>query len=175
MKEMFFLFFYSILKAFLPLPSLEVVLLPLAILNPDFIWNYALIGSIGTMIGGSIGYFLALLIEEKVWIHIIGDKTWKKGKELVNKYGVYAVFIGGITPIPDFILSYIAGVTRMSFIKFILSDGIARLIRSILILFLFIQLGILIDIDKYGMYFLYAFIIYFVGKYLYNILKSRII
>lgn len=174
MKEMFFLFFYAVFKAFLPLPSLEVVLLPLSILRPDYAFLYALIGAIGTSVGGSIGYVLAIIIEEKVWIQLIGNKTWEKGKKMVNKYGVYAVFIGGVTPIPDFILSYIAGVTRMSFIKFIVSDGFARWIRSFIILYVFLQFEYVIDIDRYGMYFLYFFIFYFVGKYVYQILKSKI-
>lgn len=174
MKETWFLFIYAILKAFLPLPSLEVVLLPLNIKRPDlFLW-YSIVGAVGTFIGGSIGYLLASLIEEEKWIKYFGYASWEKGKQLVQKYGVVAIFIGGVTPIPDFLLAYIAGVTRMSFIPFALSDGIARFLRSILVLYAFNQLGVLIDMDKYGMYILYFTIVYFVGKFFLNTIKSRV-
>ena len=38
MKESLFLFLYATFKAFLPLPSLEVVLLPLYLRRPDLLW-----------------------------------------------------------------------------------------------------------------------------------------
>lgn len=173
MNETLFLLFYAIVKAFLPLPSLEVVLLPLNIRRPDlFLW-YSFVGAIGTFIGGSIGYLLACLIEEQTWIKWFGKTSWEKGKTLVNRYGVIAIFIGGVTPIPDFLLAYIAGFTRMSFIPFALSDGIARFLRSILVLYAFNQLGVMIDMDKYGTYILYGTIIYFVGKFFLNTIKSK--
>lgn len=173
MRETMILFFYAILKAFLPLPSLEVVLLPLNMQRPDLLMWYSLIGAVGTFIGGTIGYGLACVIKEDVWRKFFGDESWEKGKRLVEKYGVVAVFIGGVTPIPDFLLAYLAGFVRMNYFAFALSDGIARFLRSILILYAFNQLGILVDMDKYGMFILYAMIFYMVSKYLLRVLKSR--
>ena len=43
---------YACLKAFLPLPSLEVVLIPLILKNPDGWLLYAMEGAVGTAIGG---------------------------------------------------------------------------------------------------------------------------
>ena len=39
---------YSCLKAFLPLPSLEILLVPLCANNPSRYWIYAIEGAIGT-------------------------------------------------------------------------------------------------------------------------------
>ena len=50
---------YACLKAFLPLPSLEVVLIPLILKNPDGWLLYAMEGAVGTAIGGWIGYQIA--------------------------------------------------------------------------------------------------------------------
>lgn len=173
MKESFFLFIYAILKAFLPLPSLEVVLLPLYLNHPTFLWWYAFLGAAGTFIGGSIGYLLACMIKEEKWEHFFGESQWKKGKELVHKYGVLAIFIGGVTPLPDFLLAYVAGFVRMSYLSFAISDGVARFLRSALVLLLFERLGILVDLDKYGMYFIYAFFIYAILKYFLNIVRNK--
>lgn len=173
MNELIFLVVYSILKAFLPLPSLEVVLIPLVIRNPDGFLLYSIVGAIGTYVGGSIGYILAMSIKEKVWISFFGKNTWEKGKELFHHYGILAVFIGGITPIPDFILAYIAGFTRMNYLAFALSDGIARFLRSIIVLYFFIQLGVVIDMDKYGTYMLVFILVYFFGKYFVGLIKNK--
>lgn len=173
MKESFFLFFYAICKAFLPLPSLEVVLLPLYLHCPTHLWWYAFLGAAGTFIGGSIGYLLATLIKEEKWESFFGKTQWEKGKELVHKYGVIAIFIGGVTPLPDFLLAYVAGFVRMHYLSFAFSDGIARFLRSAIVLLLFKHLGILVDLDKYGMYFIYAFFIYAILKYSLNMIKNK--
>lgn len=173
MNESIFLVVYSILKAFLPLPSLEVVLIPLVINNPDGFLLYSILGAIGTYVGGSIGYLLATRIKEEVWVSFFGKNTWEKGKELFHRYGILAVFIGGITPIPDFILAYIAGFTRMNYLAFALSDGIARFLRSIVVLYFFIQIGVVIDMDKYGTYMLIIIIAYFFVKYFVGLMRSR--
>lgn len=173
MKESLFLFFYSIFKAFLPLPSLEVVLLPLHLQRLDLMWWYSFIGASGTFVGGSIGYLLATIIKEDKWIAFFTEKTWKKGKDFVSKYGVLAVFIGGVTPIPDFLLAYVAGFVRMHYFAFAISDGIARFLRSVFILYLFTKLGILVDMDRYGLYIIYALLFYIVVKYVLNYFQKR--
>ena len=50
---------YACFKAFLPLPSLEVVLIPLILKNPDGWLLYALEGAVGRAVGGWIGYQIA--------------------------------------------------------------------------------------------------------------------
>mgnify|MGYP000008827788 CR=1 FL=1 len=48
------LILYSVLKAFLPLPSLEVILVPLVLHSPQKWLLYSLEGAVGTCIGGGI-------------------------------------------------------------------------------------------------------------------------
>lgn len=128
------LFIYSILKAFLPLPSLEVMLTPLCLSNPNkWLW-YSIIGGIGTCVGGMIGYYLACIFGRKILLNLVEEEL-KKGEMLFIKHGILAVFIGGITPIPDFILSYIAGFMKMPLGMFLVADGGARFLRSILVTF----------------------------------------
>lgn len=174
MNQSLFLFFYSTLKAFLPLPSLEVVLLPLVLIDPSKVVWYSFVGAIGTFLGGTIGYFLASSTKESLWMRIVGEKTWNNGKQLMHRYGVLAIIIGGITPIPDFILAYLAGFLRMNYFIFALSDGLARLVRSFIVLYLFTALNIVIDMDRYGMYILYAMMFYFLMKYVLNMLRSKV-
>lgn len=166
------LLIYSTLKAFLPLPSLEVILIPLIIAKPNYWLLYSLIGSLGTFFGGSIGYYLAKTKGRSVLKNLVSIKEIDKGNQLMNKYGILAVFIGGITPIPDFLLAYLAGFSQMPFFKFALCDAVARLIRSLLVSWSILVFGSMIDIDTYGTYLSLILVIYLLIKWMIN--KYRI-
>lgn len=147
------LILYAILKAFLPLPSLEVVLVPLVLADPDKWILYSIEGAIGTFIGGGIGYVIADRLGRKALLHIASSEDVQKGEELMNRYGVWAVFIGGITPVPDFLLAYLAGFTHMRFSLFASCDAFARLLRSLLICYCLQKLGQVINVDWFGTVF----------------------
>ncbi len=147
------LFLYAVLKAFLPLPSLEVILVPLVIANPTHWLWYSLEGALGTMIGGGIGYAIADRLGKKALKNIATAEDIRKGEELMNRYGIWAVLIGGITPIPDFLLAYLAGFAHMRFFLFALCDAAARLLRSLLVCYGMIKLGEVVNVDGFGTIF----------------------
>lgn len=164
---------YATLKAFLPLPSLEVILVPLCLANMDKWIIYSLEGAVGTFIGGAIGYAIAFKLGRKAMCHIASEKDIIKGENLMQKYGLWAVFIGGITPIPDFLLAYLAGFTHMRFFSFAMCDAIARLIRSLLVTYILKTLGTIIEFDTYGTIFTFIIMFYFVGKWWINKRKLK--
>lgn len=147
------LILYAILKAFLPLPSLEVVLVPLCLHAPQKWILYSIEGAIGTSIGGAIGYAIAHRFGTPILKNIACEKDIAHGEQLMQRYGLIAVFIGGITPIPDFLLAYLAGFTHMKLLPFMLCDGFARLLRSLLITYMLYQLGTVMNVDAFGMWF----------------------
>lgn len=147
------LFLYAILKAFLPLPSLEVLLVPLVLQAPERWIIYSLEGAVGTFLGGAIGYGIAAHLGRKAFANIASPDDIEKGEALMNRYGVWAVFIGGITPIPDFLLAYLAGFTHMRFSLFASCDAFARLLRSLLVCACLRTLGEIIQIDRFGTIF----------------------
>ena len=170
--KIFFLLGYSMFKAFLPLPSLEVVLIPLTIKSPNLWIFYSLVGAVGTGIGGAIGYRIAEILGMKILRKFASSNEIEGGQKLMRKYGVLAVFIGGVTPIPDFLLAYLAGLTKMSFTKFILSDGISRLLRSLLVTFCIKELGMVMNIDEWGTVFSLIIVGLLLIKYGLNIKKE---
>lgn len=163
------LILYAILKAFLPLPSLEVVLTPLCLNNPDRWILYSIEGAIGTCIGGGIGYFIAYKLGRKALRHIASEDEIQKGEDLMQRHGMLAVFIGGVTPIPDFLLAYLAGFTHMNFMSFTLCDGFARLLRSLVVTYGLRILGTVIPIDSFGTWFSLIILAYMLWKWF----KSR--
>lgn len=156
---------YSILKAFLPLPSLEVMLVPLCLHAPEKWILYSIEGAIGTCIGGGIGYVIAYRLGTPILKNIACDEDIKKGESLMQRYGLWAVFIGGITPIPDFLLAYLAGFTHMKFTSFAFCDGVARLLRSLFVTYCLNRLGNVMNIDAFGTWFSAAVILWLVIKW----------
>lgn len=159
------LILYSILKAFLPLPSLEVILTPLCLYSPHKWLLYSFEGAIGTCIGGAIGYGIAYHVGRRAFSHIASDEDIQKGEALMKQYGLLAVFIGGITPIPDFLLAYLAGFTHMRFIPFILCDGFARLLRSLLVTYCLQSLQAIPHIDTIGSWLSFLILFWLVYKW----------
>lgn len=149
MREIGFML-YAALKAFLPLPSLEVLLIPLCVNEPHAYLRFALEGSVGTCIGGAIGYLLAKKSRKGVLHHFLDEQQINHWEQMMKKYGIFTVFIGGITPIPDFILPYLAGFTNMNFWLFSFSDCSSRFIRSWFIGYSIEQAAHVIDFQTYG-------------------------
>lgn len=160
------LILYACFKAFLPLPSLEILLFPLCAAHPERYIRYALEGAIGTAAGGWLGYMLASWLGYKVLSKFSTEAEIAHGKEIMDQYGVYAVFIGGITPIPDFLLAYLAGMMRMNIVKFLLADGTARLIRSLIVGYFIKTMSVMIDMDRYGMVISVCLVAYLMYRYL---------
>lgn len=154
------LFLYSVLKAFLPLPSLEVLLVPLCLKHPEsWLW-FSFLGAVGTCIGGAIGYYLAYRIGKQVLSNIACEEDITKGEDLMNRYGILAVFIGGVTPLPDFLLAYLAGFAHMNFLKFTITDGTARLLRSLLVTYVLNRMHTVIDVDGLGIWLSAAILVW---------------
>lgn len=159
------LFLYSVLKAFLPLPSLEAVLTPLCLHSPQKWLLYSLEGALGTCVGGAIGYAIAYRLGKKALAHLVSREELQKGEQLIRRHGVFAVFIGGITPIPDFLLAYLAGFARMNLIAFLLCDGFARLVRSLLVTYGLKTLGTALPLDDFGIWLSFLIMLWLVWKW----------
>lgn len=102
---------------------------------------------------------------QKVLYNIAAKEDVEHGEELMDRYGLLAVFIGGITPIPDFLLAYLAGFTSMRLLPFLLCDGFARLLRSLLVTLSLRYLGTVMNVDAFGTWFSLAIMLWLVWKW----------
>lgn len=173
MKTNLFLFIYSILKAFLPLPSLEAVLLPMVLIKPEYAFLYCCLTGIGTCIGGHIGYILSNRFGRKIILRFVDEETINEGMNEFNRIGPLFIIVGSISPFPDFILAYIAGLANMNKFLFMILDGGCRFIRSILLVFVSLKFNEYLQIDKYITLISILIIIYFIGKFSYKKLIKK--
>jgi membrane protein YqaA with SNARE-associated domain len=123
-------------SSFFPIPP-DVMLIPMVLADRDRAWRFATIATVASVLGGILGYAIGYYLYDAVGLPIL--KFYGKEHALdafisfVHEYGVQAVIIKGMTPIPYKIVTIAAGVAKMNFAAFIGASIIARAMRFYLV------------------------------------------
>ncbi len=125
-------------SSFFPITPL-VMLVPMVLAKPEKALNFALLttlfSALGAILGYGIGYFLFEAISP--WLqttHYWGD--YLAAKNEVDKWGIWAVLIGGFLPIPYKIFTITAGTLNMALLPFLLVSTLGRGTRFCVVAFL---------------------------------------
>ena len=123
-------------SSFFPIPP-DVLLIALAIGNPQGAWKIALVCTLASAAGGAAGYGIGVFGMELVGDRII-DLYGLRGKFAAlqgnfAEYGVAYVGIAGFTPIPYKLFTITAGVVRLDFMSFLVTSFFARGARFFLV------------------------------------------
>jgi len=167
-------------SSFFPIPP-DVLLIALAIGNRSKAFRFALVCSIGSIIGGiagySIGHFawwsgknvyssLALFFFD----HVPGFSVdiFQKIRSQYELNNILIVFTAGFTPIPYKIITITAGAFNINFPMFLLASSVSRTARFFLVSLLIWKFGepITTFIDKYFNLLTIIFTILLVGGFL---------
>ncbi len=123
-------------SSFFPVPP-DVMLAPMALARPERAWRLALITTAASVAGGLLGYaighFAFGLIEP--WL-AAQPRTWQaylQAVEWFQRYGFWAVFVAGFSPIPYKVFTIAAGVLSMPLLPFTLASLIGRGARFYLV------------------------------------------
>lgn len=111
-------------SSFFPVPP-DILLIPLCLVAPKFALLYALISTIGSVLGACFGYWIGLKGGRPILKKIAKRKT-EKVEKYFQKYGVWVVGIAGFTPIPYKIFTIASGVFKIDFKKMIIASIISR-------------------------------------------------
>ncbi|NPA54101.1 MAG: DedA family protein [Aquificae bacterium] len=95
----------------------------------------ALVATIGSVLGGLVGYFLGKFLGEPVLKKFISEKHYEKGEILFRKYGIWAVIVAAITPIPFKVVCWMAGIFEMPVLGFSIAAFVGRLPRFLFMAF----------------------------------------
>lgn len=123
-------------SSFFPIPP-DVMLIPMIMANRQKAWWYATIATVTSVLGGLLGYAIGYYLYEAVGIPIL--EFYGKANALdsfiafVHDYGVPAVIIKGMTPIPYKVVTIAAGVAKMDLLAFVGASIIARAMRFYLV------------------------------------------
>ena len=131
-------------SSFFPIPP-DVVLGPMAYANPSKWVRYALTCTIGSVLGGLFGYALGLFLFDTIGHSIIGffgygDKEAEL-RALYDQYGIWLVFVAGLTPIPFKLFTIVSGALSFSLPLFVIGCIISRGARFFLVSWLFQKFG----------------------------------
>jgi membrane protein YqaA with SNARE-associated domain len=141
-------------SSFFPVPP-DVLLITLAVANPARAMHYALICSVGSLLGGCLGYLIGYQFMEAVGykiVHFYGlDEKVAYIENLYRQYDAWAVGIAGFTPIPYKVFTIAAGMFKIDFNIFILASLLSRSARFFLVggLIYFFGPGIQRFIDRF--------------------------
>jgi membrane protein YqaA with SNARE-associated domain len=92
--------------------------------------------SLGTMLGAVTGYFCGVFLGKKFFLKIFPKKFWIKGSKMFEKYGILAIFLASISPIPYKVFAWLAGIFRMNFLSFFLTTAVGRIGRFLFVAYL---------------------------------------
>ncbi|MFM2282329.1 MAG: hypothetical protein RLZZ444_4560 [Pseudomonadota bacterium] len=141
------LFIISFIESSVFLVPAEVLFLPMAIANPRKVWRYALIASIGSILGGvagwMIGYFAFEAIARPVleFYGKLGEFEQLKSavsEELIALF----LFTSGVAHLPPLkIVTILSGVLHVNLLMFFIAAVIARGGKFLLLAWLFAKFG----------------------------------
>ena len=78
----------------------DLLLIPLAIANPQNAIYYGLVATVASILGGLIGYAIGKMCGLRVIKRFIPLHYIDQMRLLADKYGVWAIYIGALLPIP---------------------------------------------------------------------------
>src|SRR3989338_4669918 len=100
-------------SSFFPIPP-DLLLIPLVLLNPQLGLWYALVCTIGSVLGAVLGYYIGIKGGRPILIRLAGKEKTDKTARYFRKYGDWAIGIAAFTPIPYKVFTIAAGVFRHS-------------------------------------------------------------
>ncbi len=122
-------------SSFFPIPP-DVLLAPMTLARPACWRRFATLTTVASVLGGLLGYVIGYLAIEAVtpllqrvgyWGHFQTAQAW------FTRYGFWAIFAAGFTPIPYKVFTVAAGAVQMALLPFVAGSLIGRGARFFLV------------------------------------------
>jgi len=118
--------------------------------SPDIIIFVSIAGNVNTfwaiftialasMIAGNLGYLIGKFLGNREFVIRRLKKYEKRGRYLMKKYGLWAVIIGAMTPIPFSAICWLAGMLDMKYTHFL--AGVLWRVPRFLMWYIIIGMG----------------------------------
>jgi membrane protein YqaA with SNARE-associated domain len=141
-------------SSFFPIPP-DVLLGALAVVLPKKSFRFALICSIGSVLGGMLGYLIGLEFYDLLGRPIIQfygvQAQYREVQRLYQQNAFASIAIAGFTPIPYKVFTIAAGAFQIPFLTLVSASVLSRPARFFLVgaLFFFFGPPIKSFIDRY--------------------------
>ena len=157
-------------SSFFPIPP-DVLQMALSVSRPKRSFYYALIASIGSVLGGVLGYFIGLFLFDSVGSAIINtlgyEHQFETVGELYTEFAFLAILISAFTPIPYKVFTIAAGFWQVGLLPLVAASIVGRSARFFLVATLIYFFGpkVKVFIDKYFNILTILFVILLIGGF----------
>ena len=141
-------------SSFFPVPP-DVLLIALSVGIPKKSFKYALVCSVGSLLGGCFGYligreFMAAIGDAIIQFYGLSEKYYYV-QDLYARHDAWIIGVAGFTPIPYKVFTITAGAFKINFTVFLVASLISRSARFFLIGGLIYKFGVTIRqwLDRY--------------------------
>ncbi len=158
-------------SSFFPIPP-DVLQIALSVAKPKKSFFYALISSIGSVLGGISGYFIGYFLFDSIGKLIIDALGYQAQfnyvGELYKSYAFLAILTAAFTPIPYKVFTIAAGFWKVGLMPLIAASVIGRSARFFLVAALFYFFGPKIKefIDRYFNILTIVFLALLIGGFM---------
>jgi membrane protein YqaA with SNARE-associated domain len=166
------LFFIALAESsFFPIPP-DIFLIILCIAIPNKSFRYAAICTVGSVVGGVIGYGLGLGFMDTIGVKILDwyglQDKYEVVQNLYRQYDALALGAAGFTPLPYKLFTITAGAFKINFVTFILVSLLSRAARFFLVAAFIYKFGAPVRnfIERYFNLLSILFFILLVGGFL---------
>jgi membrane protein YqaA with SNARE-associated domain len=157
-------------SSFFPIPP-DVFLVALCVGEPKKSFKFATVCTVGSVIGGALGYGLGLAFMDTLGMKIVelyglGDK-YDVVTAWYQQYDALAVAAAGFTPLPYKLFTITAGACKVSFLTFMLASIASRAARFFLVAALIYKFGAPVQyfINKYFNLLTIVFLLLLIGGF----------
>jgi membrane protein YqaA with SNARE-associated domain len=131
-------------SSFFPIPP-DVVLIPMILANRRKAFQYALIATIFSVLGGLAGYAIGMFVFEAIGQPLLqfygAAEKFSNFSESYNEQGAWIVFFFGVTPFPYKVITIASGATSLDLWTFVAASVAARGLRFFVVATLLYWLG----------------------------------
>lgn len=122
-------------SSFFPVPP-DVMLAPMSLANPRLAWRFALLTTLASVAGGLFGYAIGYFAFDSIEPWLRESQYWAAYQTAVvwfEKWGFWAIFVAGFSPIPYKVFTIAAGALSMALLPFTVASIIGRGARFFLV------------------------------------------
>jgi membrane protein YqaA with SNARE-associated domain len=115
-------------SSFFPIPP-DVLLVTLGVARPEMAVWYAVITSVGSVLGGGLGYAIGLYGGRPLLYRFFNRGKINAVERLYDRFNAWATGIAGLTPIPYKVFTIAGGALKIDFKVFMLASLASRSLR----------------------------------------------
>jgi membrane protein YqaA with SNARE-associated domain len=161
---LFFLAFAE--SSFFPIPP-DVLLIPLCLGDPSRALWFALVCSLGSVLGGAAGYGIGFYGGRPLLHRFFAPEKLLAVERYFERYNAWAIGIAGLTPLPYKLFTLSGGAFAINFRVFLVASVLSRSLRFFAVAGLIYWFGEPIGafIEKYFELLSVAFVVLLVGSF----------